>query len=388
FIALLENKTGISLSLSTVKRIWSMDYNGHPHPTTLDALAQFLDYDNWLSFQAHHKAQILSGQPKQNANSSRGRKRLLLMLFLFVVGLGFILLLKYAAGQKHLAKPSANSPRFSAFNAQTTGLPNTVIFKYDLADIEADSFFIQQSWNPLNRQRISREDSVLTSIYYYPGVHTAKLIANETVVKKDTLNIYSNGWVATALNTKKGPIPSYIPLEEVDGKRKLEMTKARLVKYHSTIDQDLELSYFYVAPMAKVSGDHFALLAQLKADSLLNITCPSIRLMVIGTLETHAIGLIDKGCVHSAFAKFGKQVIMGKNSDLSALGISVYKEQQLSIDLQEKRVRVYLNDQLALETTYENSIGDITGLGFSFSGVGRVDSIKLNNYDGQVIFTY
>src|SRR5688572_22098140 len=48
---IIEEKSGIKLSLSTLKRLWRKDYDQTPHPATLDALVSILGYQNWQEFK-------------------------------------------------------------------------------------------------------------------------------------------------------------------------------------------------------------------------------------------------------------------------------------------------------------------------------------------------
>lgn len=60
---LIFRKTGILLSVSTFKRLWR-DQQGLPHPSTLDALASFLDYGDWYQFKQENRGSISeSGDP-------------------------------------------------------------------------------------------------------------------------------------------------------------------------------------------------------------------------------------------------------------------------------------------------------------------------------------
>ena len=48
---LILDETGVSLSASTLKRVWGkVEYNHLPSVTTLDALAKFGGFENWRSF--------------------------------------------------------------------------------------------------------------------------------------------------------------------------------------------------------------------------------------------------------------------------------------------------------------------------------------------------
>src|SRR5215467_4630568 len=48
----IEERSGIKLSLSTLKRIWKKDYNQTPHPSTLQALVSVLGYKDWQEFKS------------------------------------------------------------------------------------------------------------------------------------------------------------------------------------------------------------------------------------------------------------------------------------------------------------------------------------------------
>ena len=50
------------------------------------------------------------------------------------------------------------------FDAQKTvaaGIPNTVIFKYDVSNVAADTFYIQQSWNEDHKVTIDPKGKAL-----------------------------------------------------------------------------------------------------------------------------------------------------------------------------------------------------------------------------------
>src|SRR6186713_2796127 len=48
---LIEEKSKVRLSLSTLKRMWKDDFTQEPHPSTLDAAASVLGYDSWQSLK-------------------------------------------------------------------------------------------------------------------------------------------------------------------------------------------------------------------------------------------------------------------------------------------------------------------------------------------------
>ena len=47
----IEERTGIIISLSTLKRLWKDNYKLRPQLATLNALALILEYKDWQSFK-------------------------------------------------------------------------------------------------------------------------------------------------------------------------------------------------------------------------------------------------------------------------------------------------------------------------------------------------
>ena len=187
----LEEKTGVVISLSTLKRLWKDDYKQSPQLATLDALAQLLDYRNWSEFKMKNAQSefefvdsvyngALSGSnsvlprangpaPKTNRTGQKFSAKLHGLRFRILTAMGLAVMavsvfsLLYApnaggaAGK--LTKIVIKGPiHFEATKTVSSGIPNTVFFKYDLSNVNADSFFLQQSWNDDHRVRIKPEN--------------------------------------------------------------------------------------------------------------------------------------------------------------------------------------------------------------------------------------
>jgi hypothetical protein len=69
---LIEEKSKIRLSVSTLKRLWRNDLNQLPHPATLDALVSILDYKDWQDFK---KVNLQPVQSIDSATPERISKR-------------------------------------------------------------------------------------------------------------------------------------------------------------------------------------------------------------------------------------------------------------------------------------------------------------------------
>lgn len=393
-ISLLESKTGILLSLSTVKRIWNPDYQGTPQPATLEALARFLDYPGWLDFkEAYPHLQDARLSPASSRNSFKGKRVSRKKAFLFlVIPLLAVVMISMPFGMSE-ATPDVvgfdpEKVGFSCDNSVSTGVPNTVLFRYDVSEVTADSFFIQQSWNKFRRDRVSRENTTLTSIYYYPGFHKAKLIANDSVIKETNVRINTNGWLALAREGYMDENPVHLQNGGRADKGILHVSEEELAGNRVGINRNTMVSYYYVDDFKNLSSRDFILETRVRGDSIINVSCPHIGIVILGERDMNFIPLTAKGCVGNTSVKLGNVTISGKNNDLSSLGVDVYEWQLVRIEVKNALANIYVNDQPALTIRFEEDIGDIVGFAINFSGTGEIGSLKLfSGSDNQPVYS-
>lgn len=141
------NKTGSNLSLTTLKRIWGkVDYQSQPSSTTLNVLAQYLGYAHWREYQNHSENNTSTHiSPKKIALKKKWSKiwnrRLAVVLVVFMALSSLFFLI-----DRRQVFFNADEVSFSS-RIVSSGLPNSVIFDYDVSKVIADSFHIQQSWD-------------------------------------------------------------------------------------------------------------------------------------------------------------------------------------------------------------------------------------------------
>jgi hypothetical protein len=203
----IQEATGVSLSIATLKRIWGkIRYDSKPTPTTLNTLARYVGYEDWRDFR---KGQHLNGngQSKPVAVNTVQAKRnyswwVAAVLLAGGIGLGAWSML---ANSKDYS-PSQFS--FSSRKVVDQGVPNSVIFDYDAsATSGSDSIFVQQSWDKRLTTQVARDQTQHTSIYYYPGFFEAKLVVNGRPMLEHDLLITTDGWLATIEQPR---VPVYI----------------------------------------------------------------------------------------------------------------------------------------------------------------------------------
>lgn len=381
---LIEEKTNIRISLSTMKRLWKRDFSKMPHPSTLDALVSLLDFENWNVFRQNQGNNFSQSTSTQTKLKKRFSRPLLALSVLGVAALTF-LLISLVKKKKEIVIPEGVS--FFANKTVAFNVPNSVIFSYDLAGIEADSFFIQRSWNPMHKSAIRPEKKNFSEIYYYPGFHWAKLIANDSVIKKTRVHVKTDGWFATAKSKRMQDIPLYPNQKNIISEGNLKVEELALQKAGYDPKQNLILSFFNIREFENLQSQSFILETRAKFEDVQNLTCPYMEVTWIDEKDVSWVGLIDKGCESNLNLKLSDTILMGTENDFSKLGAKLDEWQTIKIICHEGTFKLYLNDILATETEFAGATGKIMGLVFTFTGKGAIDYVSLKDINGKVLYS-
>ena len=163
-----------------------------------------------------------------------------------VTGIGLSLFLAFSLSQKQ-KKDSKSAAQYS-FSSRpvAAGIPNSVVFTFDVSQAKTDCLFVQQSWDESKRFRIERNQHEATSIYYYPGFYRAKLTVDSAVVKQHKLLIKTDGWLPLVVQE---PVPVYfkpeestrdgvfgLSIEQIESRNILMQPEAPNVKYFNVQD--------------------------------------------------------------------------------------------------------------------------------------------------------
>ncbi|MDB4923756.1 hypothetical protein [Mucilaginibacter sp.] len=204
---LIYDKTKVSLSESTLRRIWGrVEYKHLPSATTLDTLAQFAGFESWRTFIKQNTKQITEiNAPTTHVEPSEkaGISLTYILLIIILVALGAVsfFIIKKANPGINVADYKFSSQRL------TNAIPNSVIFNYDAISAPIDSVYVQQSWDPHTKTLVDKKKHQHTSVYYEPGFYQAKLLIGKKVVKEHKLMIPTEGWLGLI---EDNPVPVYL----------------------------------------------------------------------------------------------------------------------------------------------------------------------------------
>ncbi len=383
----IEEKTGCRLSISTLKRIWSNNHKRLPHLATLDALSKTAFEKDWQTLKSHSLSNRIEKKKKTVKSGFKRKEKRLKKLVLSLVLVVPIILVIVGGARKFQTKPNGDEVAadipFSHKMTVRNKLPNTVVFTYDLDAINADRFFLQQSWDVSRKVEIFKGSNERTDIYFVPGYFTAKLIADENIVKEMPVHVVYENWFIAA----RQPMSNIVTFDKNLWLKKdyLGIATEKLGMKGIDVNKEFQLAYYYVKDF-EVDGDNLSYKTSFAMEHLENVDCPMANFHLQGTKGYYWIMIGNKGCGSEVYLRTGDTLHSGKTQDLTQLTTNIYQWNELKIHTSDKVVRIVLNETEVFSTTYEASIGDIMEISYFFNGMGRVDNVELLNEKGEVKF--
>lgn len=370
----IQQRTKVLLSPVTLKRVWGrIDYQSAPSKTTLNTLAQFAGYQNWRDFIGSSTQKKSS--PLAKIVSANLGVIMLSASVMTVIFISFFSLKGSGSGSEPV------DPATIVFSSRpiAKGLPNSVVFNLDLGDIKSDSIHIQQYWDPTKTISLSPGQTQATGQYYRPGYFRAKLLVEGKAIKQHDLFIKSEGWLGTL---DYSPIPKYITSEDIFSD-KLSFSTAVLNEVKEN-EQPLNSTFHMVRDFEKISGDNFVL-----ESSLRNVyrdkwaVCQSSFIIVLGTKGAMVISFSIPGCISELGVMLNDVYLSGKEHDLSGLGLDLSKTRDIKIQVKDKQVDIFSENDTVFTGSYNQSIGRVVGIRYRFLGAGEVSRSELTSLNGE-----
>jgi len=389
---LIYDKTKISISISTLKRIWINNQMRIPHVSTLNALATFLDYENWNEFKTKLKNEIKPAII--NSNSSINKKKVLLkpyiISFLLLIIVSFLFYSLTNSNRKRIISKHLINKTDLVFTSKKTvlaGLPNTVVFNYDLSKIAFDSAFIQQDWDKRRRRKIVKENHFHNCIYYYPGFYTAKLIVDDQTIKTFPLFIETNGWIAVYEKKYYQEVPIYLKNIDLIKNKSLYVSVADLKTNQIENDKDFYIAFYNARDFGNINCDNFSLETEVKNNPKDGgLTCGYTSISIQGKDGMMTAKFSEKGCTSEVFINFGNVYLAGSKNDLSAFGTDLLNWRNIKYKVVNKQVKILIDNKEIYQLKYDKEIGKLTSISFHFYGCGAVRMVKLFDKDNKVVY--
>jgi hypothetical protein len=393
----IVEKTSVSLSVSTLKRIFGkVSYKSEPSMTTLNALSQFLDYEDWRDFLIKNPENTETALPKEVATppvtslslpapkvNSWSRQRWVL-LALVVVSLSIFSF--YFLSSKPKYNPSDFS--FSSKTMLTVGLPNSVVFDFDASNANPqDSVFISQSWDVRRKVWVNKNDKHHSAIYYYPGYFRAKLMIGKEIIKEHDIQIKTDGWLGV-VEADWGVQPLYFNQTDIVKTPIVEVNEELLNKYNVPLHPTPpKIRLFNQKDIKGIMTDNFSFETELKSGlSEGSNACQKVTVLLQAKNDIMIVHLTSKGCVGDiSLAAFGHYV-ESKTADLSGFGCTPSDWTKLRVECKKGQMTLFVNNKVAYMAQIANPPTEIIGVQYRFNGTGAVRNTWLGSAKEKIVF--
>ncbi|MBS0027517.1 hypothetical protein ACTJJ0_19925 [Chitinophaga sp. 22321] len=414
----IEEATGVTLSVTTLKRLWGkLKYTNIPTTTTLNTLAKFAGYADWREFKRQVSLDNERGSMDERADSimtpvaaeqnadtfaapaavtsslpavapvpaaivTTRRKWPYWLLALLPTGILLYLLLISNDRPGSPVNPAHFS--FSSNKIMSTGVPNSVIFSYNASAAGKDSVFIAQSWDIRRKIPVPPQEHTYSAIYYEPGYYRAKLMLGKQIVKEHDLMIASDGWLALLEN--ENGVPLYFKKNEVAKNGELTVDESLLSRYHISLQPaPPALRFFNVQDFGGIKNDHFIFETTVKSNYHEGTAaCQRLEILILCKNDLITIPLCAKGCVGDLGLYAAGAGARSRDADLSGFGCNLDEWVTLRVEAKDRHIRFLVNGKEAYALNFPNAPTDIVGLQYRFQGAGSVKDTRFIK-DGKVI---
>lgn len=390
----IEDKTGVVLSITTLKRIWGkIKYDHSPTLTTLNTLARFLDYDDWRLFT--NSTKIDEQQTPENKSEAiieekaiEPKKKLKIAI---PVSVAFVLLLfaisfMIFSAKKDvvLHKIDSTQYQFKADKIISEGVPNSVVFTYDASAADTDSIFIVQTWDMRRKTLVSKSNNKHSAIYFYPGFFRTKLIVDSTIVKTHDLQITSDGWLCLA---ETGADPLYFKKEEYQKNDRIEIDKKILKSYNLSLNPiPPKIRFFNQRDLGDLMNDNFTFETTLKNEfSDGSNACQYVEVLIQCKDDIIIIPLAAKACAGEMHLYVAGKKLNSKEADLSGFGADLNQWTTLRAETVNKKMNLFVNNILAASLVFPDSPSGIVGVQYRFNGTGAVRNTWFENKSKRIV---
>ncbi|WP_200978962.1 hypothetical protein [Echinicola sp. 20G] len=368
----IKVETKILISKSTLKRIFGKNKTGesyYPQPATLEALQIFGGIKD--------PEAVLQNQKQKFQKSA-------IWSLLALVSLSFSLLL-LASGPEDDKQTLFTELKLERIEGSS---PSTVFFSYDIPVTE-DSLFLHLG-NGIDPFYLTPHRKKTSLYLRFPGVFHPYIAKRDKEILSASERVFvpSKGWQALGYYYLQPYSMRYYPIPmsynspnyafHIDGKdlNRLGMDTSKIVV--------LRLDNFQ---KTSSDGDTFILKTKIKSSEFWPaIRCNSIYISVVGEYSKILFKTTNEGC--SAHSEYRISEKAGYGTDeLIKFCLDTREWHEVVIKNTNKHVEVYLNDELAFEDDYLESLGNIHGVSLVYHGSGYAEYLTLEDQQDNTIFS-
>lgn len=383
---IIEEKTKIKLSFSTIKRLWNPGSNITPQVNTLDALAKYLGYTDWSQYKIKNLSPNASLTPNNDHKPRIPKVRLFTMFgFLFLL---MVILLVVVVIQKN-AKPKMYPSNFSTTLSDTVlwEAPQTIKIRYQIKDTSLADYYIQTDTDTKLRLKLDKARNVFEYVCNVPGAYLVQVYENDSVIKKARFNVFTKTWTAFCQYIHRNRNSTFEIKDLHPQNGLLQVSLEQLKNQNADISDKQFITYYFIQDFKGLSADDFIFETRLKAVCASETKNPDIFICFTGINHNNFIPLSTKGNEYANVIRVGESKFFIPEYDFSNLVCNTLEWQEIKIINSNKNLQIYRNKILAFNGKYMGESGLFTGFIIYFINSGSIDYIRLGKPDQTMVYS-
>lgn len=364
----IHKATKVKISPNTLKRIFgkiNTDNDYTPQKATIEAMRIYCNDDT-------------ENSTTNGAKSINYKKILLITLILSAIAIFILYALKW--NQKLEGKITVVK--------QDGQLPATVYFNLELPKTNEKIFIDFGDESGL--RPIKKDQFNIGHNYLFPGVFETKLIANNKTISSENVTILSDHWVVLAFNQQKDIPNSFYQSPAVKNKNNSTFHVSNKELFQMGIDT---ANTFYTR-LCNYTTTNYKLEDFIFESSFKNqineagIYCNGVQFQISGEKHCIRFKLVNNGCSYRIRNIISEKEYIGLLNDLSDFTLDLSKLNAVKIINENKNVKLFVNEQLIFEESYQESLGEIKGVFIEFEGNGYVNTCSLSSKEGEYLLEF
>jgi hypothetical protein len=358
----ISEKHKITISHNTLKRFFNatpVKENYRPQRATEDTLAKHIGFKGWMDFvKKNQNNNIIDKEYFRPQNTIKWKKKNLIIGLIILTLFSFSLFIWYSS---HNNIPDKLQYKIS-LSSQSYLINKPIKINYDFKSYTDDVLVF---WDDRHKKVLPKRKNILYYTIRIPGYHYLYFETKGKVFDSIGVLIKTNP-IKYGFSKNIGFYE--LPLSKLKGKSHFYLTDNELKEeVPAPYDQWLDLLIY---KEFNISGDNF--IFKTSVNNKNEYYCNDIRIDLRTKTNKHIIYFNSASCSPNIILQIGEKIIKGDIENLKALTIEPHTFYDVIIVNKDKQFNIYLNEYLIYSVIYQQDMGEIIGVKYSFKGNGEI----------------
>ena len=390
---LIHEKTNERISVSTLKRIFGKNASKTlPKVSTLNALANFLDFNDWKEFLLSNKPEASSSPDiKQEKEESENTKYFNSKYILLVVALLLIGSLSYYLINRQESKVNLEDISFSI--KEVNGIsPHSIQTTYKVPEKLKKKARIKQygmGMDPIYVMLANRDaEGSYNLLIRNPGIYKVGLEIDGKEYFVQECMVTTEKWEMIYGGKNGATDQQLIPFDSIVNNGELYVEKDK-IKSWGMDNEKASSKYIIVDEQFKeVAGDTLVFKTRVKSlSNNFSHECGSFYITLLGSESFLSIGFAHKGCFPTIKVILPGKLLDAEIYDLSSLAIELNQWIEIELRVSKNNLIIKRDGKEVFQESFTEELGTLGGAKFHFLGSGKVDYFTAkSDKDASIVY--